>query len=148
VPLIRVERSHVFETSLERGFAVITDPANWPSFWPGLVRIAPESRWAAPGDEARLVLRLLGRDVELRMTVDQFLPNRLVTYTSAQQGLPDARHERHFRRAGDGFEFRIVVVYEPRAGRRGILDRSIVRRGVDRAVRQTLRNLEDLLASG
>lgn len=145
--MIRIERSQVFETSLERGFAVITDPANWPSFWPGLGRIAPESRWAASGDEARLVLRLLGRDVELRMTVDQFVPNRLVTYTSAQQGLPDARHERHFRRVGDGFEFRIVVVYEPRPGRRGILDRSVVRRGVDRAVRQTLRNLEDLLGS-
>ena len=55
-----------FPDPLEHGFSVITDPANWPSYWPGLVRVEPDTRWSAPGDRAHLVIRLLGRDVELR----------------------------------------------------------------------------------
>jgi hypothetical protein len=33
-------------------------------------------------------------------------PYRLVEYTSTQRGLPDARHERHFARAGGGLHYR------------------------------------------
>ena len=143
--LVRIERERVFPTPVERGFAVITDTANWPSYWPGLVRIEPDSRWSRPGDVARLALRLLGREVELVMTLREFVPNRLVTYDSVQRGLPDAHHERHFRSLDGSFAYRIVVEYERRAGLRGVFDRTVVRRGVDRAVRQTLDNLERLL---
>lgn len=144
--MIRIERKRVFETSLEHGFSVITDLASWPAYWPGLVRIEPGSRWAAPGDETRLVLRLLGREVQLTMTLDELVPNRLVRYTSVQERLPGARHERHFKRVDAGFEYSIVIAYEPRSGLRGLVDRSIVRRGIDRAARQTMARLEDLLA--
>jgi hypothetical protein len=143
---MRIEREQVFPVSVERGFSVITDPVNWPAYWPGLVRVEPESRWAAPGDHARVVLRLLGREVELRMTLEELVPNRLVTYASFQEGLPDAHHERHFRQVDGGFEYRIVIEYEPRGGLRGLLDRTVVRRGVDRAARRTIANLERLLA--
>ena len=148
VLLVRIEREQAFPTPLEHGFSVITDPANWPSYWPGLVRVEPDTRWSAPGDRAHLVLRLLGRDVELRMTLEELVPNRLVTYASTQAGLPDARHERHFRKIDDGFSYRIVVEYEPRSGFRGLLDRTVVRRAIDRAVRQTIENLERLLSTG
>jgi hypothetical protein len=144
--MIRIERERVFRTPVEQGFAAITDIANWPSYWPGLVRVDPESRWASPGDEAHLTLRLLGREVELAMTLQELDANRLVTYESSQVGLPDAHHERHFRPVDGGFAYRIVVEYEPRSGLRGLLDRTVVRRGVDRAVRQTMENLERLFA--
>lgn len=143
--MVRVEREQVFPTPVERGFAAITDIGNWPAYWPGLVRVQPGSRWRAAGDRARLILRLLGREVELDMTLRELVPNRLVVYDSVQAGLPDARHERHFRRVEGGFAYRIVVEYEPRSGLRGLLDRTIVRRGVDRAVRRTLVNLEAML---
>jgi Polyketide cyclase / dehydrase and lipid transport len=138
----RVEHSHRFSTPLQAGFAFITDIANWPAYWPGLVRVEPGSRWAAPGDTATLVIRLLGREVELALTLSQLEPNRLVTYTSVQQGLPDARHERHFAAAADGFDYRLVVDYEPRPGLRGLFDRLIVRRAVAGAMRRTVENLE------
>jgi Polyketide cyclase / dehydrase and lipid transport len=138
----RVEHSHRFSTPLQAGFAFITDIANWPAYWPGLVRLEPGSRWAAPGDTATLVIRLLGREVELALTLSQLEPNRLVTYTSVQQGLPDARHERHFAAAADGFDYRLVVDYEPRPGLRGLFDRLIVRRAVAGAMRRTVENLE------
>ena len=138
---MRIEREQRFRVPVETGFAFITDPANWPRFWPGFVRLEPESRWAVPGDEAGLVVKLLGRDVDLRMTLRRVEENRLVEYDSRQPGLPDARHERHFSPAGDGFDYGLVVEYEPRSGFRGIYDRVLVRRGVDRALRQTLENL-------
>jgi Polyketide cyclase / dehydrase and lipid transport len=138
----RIEHTHRFATPLPVGFAYITDIANWPAYWPGLIRVEPGSRWAAPGDLATLVIRLLGRDVELALTLSQLEPNRLVTYTSVQHGLPDARHERHFDAAADGFDYRLVVEYEPRPGLRGLFDRLIVRRAVAGAMRRTVENLE------
>jgi hypothetical protein len=140
--MIRVEHAHRFSAPLRAGFDYITDLANWPAYWPGLVRVEPGSRWAAPGDRATIVIRLLGREVELALTLSELEPNRLVTYTSVQHGLPDARHERHFAAAGDGFDYRLVVEYEPRSGLRGPFDRLIVRRAVAGAMRRTVKNLE------
>ncbi len=144
----RIELDHHFAVPLPRGFDYITDPANWPDYWPGLIRLDPATRWREPGDRARLTLRLLGRPVELDMTLRRFEPRRLVEYTSVQRGLPDARHERHFTAAGDGFGLRIVVELDRRAGLRGVLDRIVVRRATARALRQTVANLERRLVSG
>jgi hypothetical protein len=145
---MRVEREHRFDVPLAAGFEYVTDIANWPSYWPGIVRVEPGSRWAAPGDEARIVVELLGRQVELRMALRRFEPNRLVEYDSAQDGLPDARHERHFDPDGEGFRYRLVVEYEPRGGLKGLYDRVLVRRGIDGALRRTIANLERMLPAG
>lgn len=144
---VRLEREHQFRVPVETGFAFITDLGNWHRFWPGFVGIADGSRWSAPGDETRLVTRLLGRKVELRMTLRRFEPNRLVEYRSTQRGLPDARHQRHFAPAETGFRYRLVVEYEPRRGIRGVYDLFLVRRGIERALRQTVANLEAVLTS-
>jgi hypothetical protein len=133
----RIEAAHHYDVPVERGFAFVTDPANWPKFWPGYVRLAEGSRWAAPGDVARLTTRLLGRDRELTMTIVSRDPNRLVTYRSTQRGLPDAFHERRFEPDGRGFVYRLVVEYEPRAGLAGVLDRTLLPRGIRRAFRRT-----------
>ena len=75
------------------------------------------------------------------MDVDRFEPNELVTYRSTQRGLPDAYHERHFDRDGDGFVYGLVVEYEPRSGLQGLLDRSLLRLGIRRAFRRTFADL-------
>ena len=121
---MRLEVTHRFAIPLRDGFDYIVEPRNWPEYWPGLIRVQPGSRWRAPGDRARVVMRLLGRNVELEMTLRTFDPYRLVEYTSVQQGLPDARHERGFSAVGDGFEYRLAVEFEPRAGLRGAFDRA------------------------
>ena len=133
----RVEATRRFDVPVERGFAFITDTANWPKYWPGFVRLDEDSHWGTTGDTARLVTRLLGRERELTMTITSFEPNRLVTYTSTQPGLPDARHERHFEPAGDAFDYRLVVEYEPRRGLHALLDRFLLPRGIRRAVDST-----------
>lgn len=142
---MRVEREQTFGVTVEEGFAFITDPANWPRYWPGLVRVEQGSRWSEPGDQARVVTRLLGREVELHMTLRRFEPNRLVEYESRQRGLPDARHERHFATADGGFRYRLVVEYEPRSGLRGLYDRMLVRRGIERVLDETIANLASIL---
>jgi Polyketide cyclase / dehydrase and lipid transport len=138
---VRIEVDTRFGVSVREGFDYITDPANWPEYWPDLVRIEPGSRWREPGDRARLVLRLLGRPVELDMTLGRLVPYRVVEYTSVQRGLPDVRHERQFQESDGALAYRIVVAYEPRPGWRGLLDRTLVRRAVERAARKTVANL-------
>ena len=138
---MRIEATRRYGVPVELGFAFITDTANWPAFWPGYVRLEDGSRWGATGDTARLVTRLLGRDRELVMTITAFEPNRLVTYTSTQRGLPDASHERGFEADGDGFVYRLAVEYEPRAGVAGVFDRLLLARGVRRAFDHTFEAL-------
>lgn len=81
------------------------------------------------------------------MTIEKFEPNRLVTYTSTQPGLPDAYHERHFEPDGDGFVYRLVVEYEPRSGIAGVFDRVLLRRGIRRAFERTFLALEQQLVA-
>jgi hypothetical protein len=145
---MRVESARRYDVSVERGFAYITDTRNWPKFWPGFVWLDPASRWSAPGDTARLMTRLLGREVELTMNVERFEPNALVTHTSQQRGLPDAHHERRFERDRDGFVYRLVVEFDPRPGWRGLYDRVVLRAGIRRAFRRTFFALERELAGG
>jgi hypothetical protein len=143
-----IEARRGFPVSVERGFDYITDLRNWPAYWPGLVRVDPGSEWGKPGDRARLTIRFLGREVDLELTLQRFEPYQVVEYMSVQQGLPDARHARLFTRATDGFDYEILVDYEPRPGLRGLFDRVLLRRGISRAVEQTLRNLEPELRAG
>jgi uncharacterized protein YndB with AHSA1/START domain len=143
----RIEAAHRFDVPVERGFAYITDTANWTHFWPGYVRLEQGSQWGGVGDTARLVTRLLGRDRVLTMTVTAFEPNRLVKYTSTQPGLPDAFHERRFDADGTGFIYRLVVEYEIRGGIAGLFDRVVVPRGVRRAFERTFAALEYAFAS-
>ena len=139
---VRIEVNHRFAVAVRPGFDYITDPANWREYWPGFVSVDPRARWREPGDRATLTLRMLGRDVELKMTLDRIDPYRVVEYTSEQRGLPPARHQRHFADADGDLSYRIVVEYEPRGGWRGIYDRVLVRRAIARAVHETVANLE------
>jgi uncharacterized protein YndB with AHSA1/START domain len=143
----RIEAERRFDVPVERGFAFVTDVGNWPRFWPGYVRLEDGSRWGGVGDTARLVTRLLGRERLLTMRVTVFEPNRLVTYTSTQPGLPDASHERRFEPVDGGFTYRLVVEYEPRGGIAGLFDRVLLPRGIRRAFDSTFAALEAELGS-
>jgi uncharacterized protein YndB with AHSA1/START domain len=143
---MRLDAARRFDVPVERGFAFITDTGNWQRFWPGYVRLEEGSSWGAAGDTARLVVRLLGRERLLTMSITTFEPNRLVRYTSTQPGLPDAIHERHFDADGAGFVYRLVVEYEPRKGVAGLFDRLVLSRGISRAFERTFAALEQELA--
>ena len=139
---IRIAVEQHLPVSVRDGFDYITDPVNWPEYWPRLVRVESATRWREPGDRACVVQRILGREVELDMTLVRIEPYRLVEYTSKQRGLPTARHWRHFDQTGDELAYRIAVEYRPRPGWRSLFDRFLVRRAVERTLRETLSNLE------
>lgn len=144
--MIRVEVAQTLPVPVSEGFAYITDTNNWDCYWPGLVRIRDpaQARWGDQGDTVTLVMRMLAREVELTMTLEEFRKDALIRYTSRQRGLPDARHERHFRPDPTGFEYRLVVAFEPRKGWAGLLDRVFVKRAVRRALSETVENLDSI----
>jgi uncharacterized protein YndB with AHSA1/START domain len=139
---IRVELGSRLPVSVQDGFDYITDPDNWPEYWPRLVRIASPIRWREPGDRARVVLRMLHREVELDMTLERIEPYRLVEYTSRQRGLPAVRHWRYFDQIDDELAYRIAVEYQARSGWRSLFDRLLVRRAFERTLHETMANLE------
>jgi hypothetical protein len=84
----------------------------------------------------------------MTMVLDRMEAYRLVEYMSEQSGLPKARHERHFAVGGEySLAYRVVVEYVPRGGLRGLFDRVIFRRAVERAVRTTVANLDARFAA-
>lgn len=145
--MIRVEEKHTFPVPLSKAFSYITDRDNWPAYWPDFVRIhnPADAQWGQPGDKITIVMRLLNRERELTMTLEKFQKDALVTYISRQPGLPDTFHERHFKAIPGGFEYSLVVAYEPRQGLMGLFDRFFVKRATERALRKTIENLDRVL---
>ena len=139
---IRIAVEQHLPVCVRDGFDYITDPVNWREYWPRLVRVDSATRWREPGDRASVVQRILGREIELDITLVRIEPHRLVEYTSRQRGLPAARHWPCFDQTGDELAYRITVEYSPRPGWRSPLDRFLVRRAVKRALRETLADLE------
>ncbi len=117
---------------------------NWPEYWPDFIRVenSSQARWSSPSDKATIVIKLLNRERALNMELKEFLKDTRVTYISHQQGLPDVRHERHFKAVPMGCTYRLVVEYEPRTGVTGLFDLLLVKRSVELAVHKTVQNLE------
>src|SRR5438105_11443870 len=128
----RIQTSRHFRVSAERAYGFITDMRNWSTSFPGFVALDSESRWTAVGDVASLTTELFGRKRHVQLTLDRIEPNRVFSYTSRQEGLPDAHHERTFSADSGGFTFHLSVTYEPRPGLQGIADRIVLRSAVRR----------------
>ena len=98
--MTRIEAEHHFRVPLREAYDYITDLEHWPEYWPGLVRVEPGSQWREPGDQTRIVIRLLRHEVPLELTLRRVEPYRVVEYTSVQADLPPVHHERHWAEAG------------------------------------------------
>jgi hypothetical protein len=144
--MIQIKMSHAFPVSVHEAFSYITDLENWKEYWPGFVRIinALDVKWKESGDTVVLVIRLIGREVELHMRLTDFQQDARVCYRSHQLGLPTAQHERYWRPTVHGCEYQIVVNFEPRQGVLGIFDRFVLQQSIRNAVRQTLKNLDTI----
>lgn len=145
--MIRVELTQDFPVPPEAAFVYVTDMANWEHFFPGFVRVhnAAEARWSKPGDRLTVVARLLGRESELHMELQEFLPGERVRFMLRQRGLPDTHHERLFSATSTGCRCRFVATYEPRTGLAGLLDRFVVKRVLLRSFNSALSSLAGLL---
>jgi len=142
--MILVDLTHTFPVSVGDAFAYITDTGNWKAFLPNFVRLhdPTQAKWDTPVDKVTVVIRLLSRDVQVSMMLEKYEQDRRVPYVSRQKGLPVAKHERYFKAVPEGFAFHPVVVFEPRSGLAGLVDRLFVKRAVPGALRKTIENLE------
>jgi hypothetical protein len=138
----RIEVSRHYPIPVARAFTFVTEMRNWSRFFPGFIALDPESRWTAAGDVAALTTKLLGRTRRVTLTLERIEPHRYFSYTSTQEGLPVAHHERTFTPEGDGFAFHLSVAYEARRGLRGVVDRVVLAQAVRRLLQQTLNALE------
>ena len=142
--MIRIEMKRAFPVPVSQAFAFITGMSNWAAYWPDFVRIhdPANAQWGQPGDTVTIVLKFLHRERDLNMRLEKFQKDALVTYLSRQRGLPDIWHERHFNATPDGFEYWLVVAYEPRKGLSGFFDRTVIKRAVAGALHKTIENLD------
>ena len=142
--MVHIEVSHTFPVSASQAFAYITDIKNWPEYWPNFVRIEnpSEATWSNPGDKVTVVLKFLNRERAMNMELKEFQKDIRVIYVSHQDGLPDAHQERHFKTIPAGYEYGVVVEYEPRQGLIGLFDRLLVKGSVERAMRKLVENLD------
>jgi hypothetical protein len=138
----RIEVSRHYRVPVERAYGFIMETRNWSRFFPGFIALDPKSRWTAPGDTAWLTISLLGRQRGVTLTLERIQPNSSLSYTSRQNGLPEAHHERIFIADQDGFTFNLLVAYQARGGLPGVMDRTVVKRGVRRLLQRTLDALE------
>lgn len=147
--MIEIDIRHNFNVPVDKAFAFITDTVNWHRYWPDFVRLegGPETGWGTPGGKVTVVIRLLNRERALHIDLQAFERNTLVRYISRQQGLPELRHQRHFRATPVGSEFRLQVSYQPRRGLVGLFDRYVLRRSVEQAVRKSLYNLDTIFSA-
>ena len=144
--MIRVELSRTFPIPVSDAFAFITAPSNWKAFFPHFVRLHDPARakWDAPGDKVTVAIRILGRTVDVNMTLEEIQRDKRVVYVSRQHGLPDARHERRFTVASEGFDFGLIVAFDPRSGLAGLYDHFLVKPAIARALRTTVENLDSV----
>jgi hypothetical protein len=142
--MVHIEVSHTFPVSVSEAFAYITDIQNWPEYWPSFVRIENPSaaKWSSPGDQVTVVLKLLNRERAMNMELKEFEKDVRVIYVSRQDGLPDAHQERHFKTIPAGYEYRVIVEYQPRQGLVGLFDRLLVKGSVERALQKLVQNLD------
>ena len=141
----RVELSRHLNVPAERAYEFITDMRNWRSFFPGFIALDPTSRCGTAGDVARLTSKLMGRERRVEITFERFETNTSFAYSSRQDGLPVAHHERKFTPDRDGCMFDLAVAYEPRSGLQGLLDRVVLRAAVRRLLQRTVDALELVL---
>ena len=142
--MVHIEVSHAFPVSVSEAFAYITDMKNWPEYWPGFVRIEnpSDAKWSNPGDKITVVIKLLNRERAFNMELKEFQKDMRVTYVSRRDGLPDAHQERHFQTVPTGYEYRVVVEYQPRQGLIGLFDRILVKASVEGAIRKLVQILD------
>jgi len=147
--MVRVEVSGGLPVPPSEAFNYVTDMAQWPSFFPGFVRVLnPETaRWSNPGDCVTVISHLFGRENHLHMQLEEFTAGERVRFVLRQRALPVAHHERHFIERAEGCECRFITTYASRPGLTGFLDRSVVKRGIRRALRHAMRRIQSHFAT-
>ncbi len=149
--MAHVELTRTFPVELKKAWDYMNDPHHWADWFVNMLSVeTPDARWAEPGDRVRFTYRLLGRKLEGECTIDEREVPTLISYTAKIPGLPDVHHTwRHVE--GEGPSVATTVVQEtdePTSFFGKVVDRMLIPRALERDLRRTIDNLEDMFSMG
>ncbi len=87
-------------------------------------------------------MKLMGKETVLQMNLHELNENRYVRYSSAQKGLPVVEHERIFEPHDRGVCYTMIMSYSPREGVKGLFDRWILKRSLQKVLKKSYQNYD------
>jgi hypothetical protein len=148
--MARVEMTRQFPVRLQQAWDYMNDPHHWREWFANLLSVdEPEPQWGSPGDTVRFTYRLLGREVRGECAIDRREAPTMISYTARIPGLPSVHHEWRHTDLGEAISTVVVLEAEEPTSLFGkVVDRLLLPRVLERDLRRTLENLEDLFAMG
>ena len=135
----------------EQVYNYLVDPRTWIYWMAGILDIADLdlARWKQPGDKVHLGYRLLGRRIETQVELKEIQPTQYVK-ALATSPIGNVTHEWFYSDAGET-STTLRVIYEadePNSFFGNIIDRSMAPRTIERDLKATMANLEQIFAMG
>jgi hypothetical protein len=148
--MARIELTRTFPVELKPTWDYLNDPHHWTEWFVNLLSVEdPEVGWAEPGDTARFTYRLLGRKLAGECVIDEREAPTLISYTAKISGLPDIHHTWRHTDLGPAITTTVVLeTEEPTSFFGRVVDRMLIPRALERDLRRTLDNLEDIFSMG
>jgi hypothetical protein len=142
---------HTFPVSRKRAFDFLDDFTTWPAWYVGVLEIIdPDAAaWDKPGDTVRYYYKLLGRRLESLNTLEEVREAEFLKFT-ASSVVAEVHFEWTYRDVGDdAFSMSVVMeTTEPTNFFGRIIDKMVIPRMLERDLRHTFDNLEEIFAIG
>lgn len=149
---MRTEMSRQFPVPLKQAYDYLIDPKKIPEWRVGVIEmIEPESAlWQTAGDRIKLAYRLLGRRVESECVLDEVKEHELVRLTAHTPGVPTLHETWLYSPIGEeALALKVVQETEEATTFLGkTIDRMVLPRILEKDLKRTLDNLEDIFTYG
>jgi hypothetical protein len=144
-----VEMSRAYPIDRKVLFDHLTDPTVWPSYYNGMIEVDPPERFAEPGDTLLARHRLLGRVVDVHVTLLELRAPDRIRLRAEVAGLPPMEHDWRYHESEGGTRVEVTMTsaeVDSWLGRS--LDRFVVPRQLEKDLGRSLDNIEDLVEFG
>ena len=149
---MKTELTREFAIPMKVAYDYVNSFRSWPAWYAGMLEILDPGKgeWKVKGDRVRFAYRLLGRRVEGVAILEEKRENELTAFHTEVSGLPNVRFEYHYEsKAPSAFQLRVVLQTEEPTSLFGkAIDRMVLPRVLERDLRQSLDNLQDIFGSG
>ncbi len=146
-PVMRIEYGAQLPLSIEQAFDFVSNPANWPAFFDSISSAEALEGWGAPGGRARMVNRVLGREVVTDLELLEWDRPHGFRYVGHTAGRPDMDNNRAFAAVPGGTRLTGTTSVRARRGLAGLLD-VITALAVHRIYRRAMAELPSQAAVG
>ncbi len=149
---MRIELSRTFPIPVKKGFDYLLDYRTWPNWYSGIMEMLdPDmAAWSEPGDKVRFTYKLLGKRLEGEAVLEEKAEPQFAKLTSKIEGLPPVHQHWKYREAGpEAFVLEVVFEGEEATSFLGkTIDRWVLPRTVERDLKASLENLDDIFMTG